>query len=296
MRKKIKLDKFNIILGIIFVVTSLEFIIPLLVVVNASLMSQEGINKFGFTILPRMINLDAYSYVLKNPERILSAYKISIVTSVISLVLYLFMASSAAYVLANKKFAFRRAFAFFLFFTMLFQGGLAPTYIWMTQYLHLKDTIWALIFPILNNVWYVFIIRTFFQQIPRSLSESATIDGASEFTIYFKIMLPLSKPVMATVGVMSLLFFWSSWMPALLYVDDKNLVPLQYLLQIMLRNIEQISRDMEMMPVSYGKLDSIPEEPVRMAMAIIAAGPMLVIFPFFQKYFVKGMTIGSIKG
>ena len=166
----------------------------------------------------------------------------------------------------------------------------------MTRYLHMKDTVWAQILPLLNKVWYIFIIRTYFQQIPDSLSESAKIDGANEFDIYFKIMLPLSKPVMATIGVMSLLFFWSSWMPALLYIDNKKLIPLQYLLQIMLRNLAQLTQDMGNMPFGYSQLERVPEEPVRMAMAIVAAGPMLVIFPFFQKYFVKGMTVGSVKG
>ncbi len=295
MKSARKIPAFDLALRVFFILFSLVFIIPLLVIINASLMTTAGINTYGFTILPRMIDFGAYAYVFKNPETILNAYEVSILTSVISLVLYLFMASAAAYTLACRKCAFRNAYAFFLFFSMLFQGGMAPTYIWFTRYLHLKDTLWALIFPLLGNVWYIFIIRTFFQQLPDSISESATIDGANEFDIFFKIVLPLSKPVMATIGVMSLLFFWSSWMPALLYVDDKRLVPLQYLLQIMLRNMQQLLQDMDKMPMGYTRTD-IPEEPVRMAMAIVAAGPMLVVFPFFQKYFVKGMTVGAVKG
>lgn len=296
MREKKKKSPFDILLMLMFIILSVQFVAPLMVIISASLMSAEGIDTYGFTILPKMLDLSAYEFILKNPGKIISGYRVSIITSAISLVAYLFMATSTAYALSNKRFHLRRAYAFFLFFSMLFQGGMAPTYIWMTKYLHLNNTMWALILPLLGNVWWIFIIRTFFQQIPESLSESATIDGATEFDIYFKIILPLSKPVIATIGVMSLLFFWSSWMPALLYVNDKDMIPLQYLLQIMLRNLQTIVEEMEFMPEAYGEMEFIPDEPVRMAMAIIAAGPMLVIFPFFQKYFVKGMTVGSVKG
>lgn len=286
----------DIIINVFLILVSLCFIIPLAVIVTTSLMSEAAINQYGFLVLPKSIDLSSYEFLLKNPERILNGYKVSIITSVISLVIYLAMLSSCAYALSKDDFRFKKAISFYMFFTMLFHGGLAPSYIMMTKYLNLKNSYLALILPLLGGVWWLFIVRTFFQQIPKEMSESAEIDGANEFYIYVKIMLPLSKPVMATVGIMSLLGFWSSWMPALLYIEDKKLFPLQYLLQIMLRNIEQILDDMSKMPVGVQNYMDIPTEPVRMAMCILAAGPMLVIFPFFQKYFIKGMTVGSVKG
>lgn len=294
--KQKKVPIADIIINIFLFLFSLCFIIPLAVIITTSLMSEEMINQYGFLIFPRKIDTSAYQYLLANPMQLLTGYKVSIITSLASLVLYLAMASSCAYALSKSDFTFRKPLAFYLFFTMLFHGGLAPTYIMMTKYLQLKNTYWALILPLLGGVWWLFVIRTFFQQLPKELSESAEIDGANEFFIYTRIMLPLSTPVLATVGIMSLLGFWSSWFPALLYIDDKKLIPLQYLMQIMLRNIEQILNDMNNMPIGSRNHLDIPTEPVRMAMCILAAGPMLVIFPFFQRYFVKGMTVGSVKG
>lgn len=291
-----KNPKYKVVIYTFLILYSLLFILPLLVIISVSLMSNEALLEYGFTILPKTIDFSSYEYIFRNPWQVLSAYKVSIITSLVSLVLYLSMASSCAYTLSRKDFAYRKILAFFLFFTMLFQGGLAPTYILMTKYLGLRNSYWALILPLLGNVWYLFIMRTFFQQLPDAIIESATIDGANEFQIYFQIILPLSKPVLATIGVMSLLFFWNSWMPALLYIEDKALYPLQYLLQVMLRNVQEILDNMDKMPAHMLNSQDIPTESVRMAMVVIAAGPMLVIFPFFQKHFVKGLTVGSVKG
>lgn len=297
--KKLKMNQnnliFNIIVKIFMFVFSLTFILPLMIIISVSLSTQENIDQYGFSVFPRAIDFSAYNFVFENPQDIITAYKVSIIVSVISLILYMLMSSTCAYALSKKDFKYRNVISFYLFFTMLFGGGLAPTYILMTKYLRLQDTYAALIIPLLGNVWHMFIIRTYFQNLPESLCESAEIDGASELQIYSKIMLPLSKPVLATVGVMSLLIFWGSWMPALLYINKKAMYPLQYLLQSMLRNVEQIILDMNNSP-DLLTMDEIPTEPVRMALCIVVAGPMLLIFPFFQKYFIKGMTVGSVKG
>jgi len=180
-----------------------------------------------------------------------------------------------------------------MFFTMLFGGGMVPSYILFTQVLGLKNTYLALILPLLGNVWFIFLMRTFFQQLPASIIESATIDGASEMRIYANIIVPLSTPAIATIGLLQLLNYWNSWFQAMLYIDDARLYPLQYLLQNMLQNMQETLRSIEKTGMPIG---NIPMETVRMAMAIIAIGPILLIFPFFQKYFVKGLTVGSVKG
>ena len=275
---------------------SSSFIIPLLAVISISLSNEVDIENYGFRLIPKNIDISAYSYIFKNPDIIVSAYKVTIITTLIGTLLYLIMASMCAYPLSRRDFKYRNTITFYLFFTMLFNGGLVPYYIMMTKYFHLRDTYAALILPLLSNVWYVLLMRTFFQQLPTSIIESATIDGASEFKIYIKMIIPLSTPVLATVGLLQLLNFWNSWYPALLYVNNDKMYPLQYLLQVMLRNIQDILDNMEKGVGDLLQANQLPTESTRMAMCILAVGPMLFIFPFFQKYFSKGLTVGSVKG
>jgi len=178
---------------------------------------------------------------------------------------------------------------------MLFSGGLVPTYILYTQYLNLDDTIWVYILPALVNPWYLFMVRTFFADIPEAIIESAYIDGANEYTIFFRFVLPLSKPVLATIALFVFLGKWNDWYTSMLYINKENLVSLQYLLQRIMKNLEAL-QNASMMGTTIVNSADIPSETTRMAMAIVVAGPVLVIFPFFQKYFVRGMTVGSVKG
>ena len=208
----------------------------------------------------------------------------------------LFMAM-LAYPLSKRDFKGKKTISFYVYFTMLFSGGLVPTYILITEYLHLDDTLWVYILPGLISPWYVFMMRTFFQDIPYEISESACIDGAGEYTIFFRMILPLSKPVLATVALFTFLAKWSDWYTAMLYINDDNLISLQYLLQRMMENITLLTTISDSGGLAMTLSDvEIPSETVRMAMAVIVAGPALLIFPFFQKYFVKGLTIGSVKG
>ncbi|MDF2921338.1 MAG: binding-protein-dependent transport system inner rane component [Paenibacillaceae bacterium] len=284
------------VIHLLLLACSILFLIPLWAVLAISVSNETDIMTMGFRLIPGRLDLTAYAYIFKNPSVILQGYKVTILMSAAGLVLYLVMASMIAYALSQREFAYRRGVTFYLFFTMLFNGGLAPLYILMTQYLHLRDTYAALIIPLLGNVWYLFIIRTSFQQIPAAIIESAKIDGATELQIYFRLILPLSKPVLATVGLLQLLGNWNSWFPALLYINKSDMYPLQYLLQTILRNMQELTRSMENKPAQIVESIQVPTESMRMAMAVIAVGPMLFIFPFFQKYFVKGLTVGSVKG
>lgn len=283
-------------LHIFFIFMSACFVVPLVAVISISISNEPMITRMGYSLLPRRVDFTAYKYILDNPMTIIGSYKVTAIVSFGGTVLYLIVASMCAYAISRPAFRFKKQISFYLFFTMLFNGGLVPTYVLMTRYLRLKDTYLALILPLLVNVWYLFILRTFFSQLPNEIFESATVDGAGEMRIFMQIALPLCKPALATVGLLMLLNFWNSWYNAMLYINDASLYPLQYLLQVMLRNIQEILKDMQNNVPAAGGMFNVPTENTRMAMCILAAGPMLLIFPFFQKYFTKGLTVGSVKG
>lgn len=286
---------FRVCLHLFFIALSALFIIPMLSVIFIAFTSESSISTQGYPFFFREINLNAFQYILDNPKTIVDAYKVTIFTSFGGTFLYLLLSTMAAYAISRPGFTLKKPLTFFFFFTMLFNGGLVPTYILMSQTLHLKNTYLALIVPLLVNVWYLIMLKTFMSEIPNEILESAKIDGAGHFTIYTRFILPLSKPALATIGLLTLLDYWNSWQPAMLYIDEKEMYPLQYMLQVMLRNIMEILKEMQN-NVSFGSIQDMPSESARMAMCILAVGPMLFIFPFFQKYFTRGLTVGAVKG
>lgn len=284
----------QIILGLIFIISCVLIIIPFLLVVSVSLSKESDIIDSGYRMLPLHFDGAAYKYLFKNPKAILNAYKVTAIFSVAATVLSVLLMCMLAYGLAKPRLKGKNGMSFFIYFTMLFNGGLVSTYILITQYLHLGDTIWVYILPGLISPWYVFMIRTFFNGLPYEICESAMIDGASEYRIFFGMVLPLSKPVIATVALFVLLGKWNDWMTSMLYIDNEDLISLQYLLQRIMNNIK-ILQENEQAQNLISSAD-IPSETIRMAMAVVVAGPALLVFPFFQKYFVKGLTVGSVKG
>jgi putative aldouronate transport system permease protein len=272
-------------------------LIPFLLVVAISLSSEADIFEYGYRLFPKQIDLTAYRYVFENPQQIAQSYKVSLFVSLFGTAVSVFVMLLAAYPLSRTRFRYRGPVMFVIFFTMLFSGGLVPSYILITQYLRLGNTIWVLIIPGLVNAWAIIIMRSFCQKIPESIFESAKIDGAREISIFFRLVIPLSKPLIATMALLGVLQRWNDWFGALLYIRDESLYPLQYLLQRIMRELQFLS-DMtrQQMTIRVENIVRIPGETMRMAMAVVAAGPMLLIFPFFQRYFVKGITIGSIKG
>ena len=286
---------FRVCLHLFFIALSALFIIPMLSVIFIAFTSESSISTQGYPFFFREINLNAFQYILDNPKTIVDAYKVTIFTSFGGTFLYLLLSTMAAYAISRPGFTLKKPLTFFFFFTMLFNGGLIPTYILMSQTLHLKNTYLALIVPLLVNVWYLIMLKTFMSEIPNEILESAKIDGAGHFTIYTRFILPLSKPALATIGLLTLLDYWNSWQPAMLYIDEKEMYPLQYMLQVMLRNIMEILKEMQN-NISIGNIQDMPSESARMAMCILAVGPMLFIFPFFQKYFTRGLTVGAVKG
>lgn len=297
--KKNKINFGTLLTNFTLIILSLSCIIPMIMLVSISLSDEALINKQGYGIFPRGWDTSAYEYLFANPESLIDAYKVTAFTSFLGTLLSLIVMSMAAYPLSRSCFKWRKGFNFYFYFTMLFGGGMVPLYILNTQYLKMGNTIWVYIFPTLVNVWYMFILRTFYKSIPEGLIESAYIDGASEFKIYWSIMLPLSKPSLATIALFTILTKWNNWHTSLLYITNPKLETLQYLLQKILQNVQFLKQNMLVMPGSaYESVveNDLPTESLRMAMAVLAAGPMVFVFPFFQKYFVRGLTVGSIKG
>ena len=270
-------------------------IIPLWAVVSISLTAESSISIDGYSLIPKVPSTLAYQYIFKNPGLIGRSYLISIVVTASGTLLALLVISLVAFPLSRPDYRYRRPLTFYVFFTMLFNGGLVPWYILISRYLDLKNTIFVLILPYLVIPWFVLLLRTFFSQIPMSLFESAKIDGAGEFRSFFTILLPLSKPALATIGLFICLHYWNDWWLPLLYIEEEALVPLQYMLARMMSNITFLTTQMTNTFISID-LSDLPNESARMAMCVLAAGPMLFIFPFFQKYFVRGLTAGSLKG
>lgn len=293
MKKKKNPGRFFI--HILLILIAVICIIPFIAVVSISLSDEVEIAKHGYSLLPRGFSLSAYEFILRNPMKILRSYLVTILVCVIGTVLSLFIMSLCAYPLSRHDFKYRNKVSFIVFFTMLFNGGLVPTFIWVSKYLNLGNTFWVLFLPVIVSPWYLLLMRTFFQTIPYEIVESATIDGATETQVYLHLILPLAKPALATVGLFTILGFWNDWFRGLLYIEDSNLVTLQYMLYRMMGNITELQNAMTagMMNID---LSTLPNESARMAMCVLAAGPMIFVFPFFQKYFVKGLTVGSVKG
>ena len=290
----------QLVINIFFILVCVTFLVPLLIVISSSLTSDASIQKYGYPILPRSIDTAAYSTLFRSPEKMINAYGVTIFISIVGSVLSTIVMGLVAYPLSRPDFAYRKGITFYIFFTMLFSGGMIPSYILTTQYLHLTNNIWVYILPSLAGAWNIIIMRTFFQSIPLSLIESAKIDGAKEMTIFVRVIIPLSKPVIATIGLFCLLGKWNEWMTTLLYIRDERLYTLQYMLQRILREVQFVKdfmQNLQIGGVQTGGLESeLPTLSMRYAMTVVAAGPMLVIFPFFQKYFTKGLTIGAVKG
>lgn len=286
----VRLKSSNLLVHSILMFFSILALIPFVMLISASFSSEEGLGKYGYGLWPQDFSLAAYQYLFNDFGQILNSYFITVVVSFVGSGLGLLIMSLLAFSLSRRDFKLRKPLAFYVFFTMLFNGGLVPWYILITQYLHLKNTIFALILPYLVVPWFVLLLRTYFAGLPTELFEAAKIDGAGEWRIFFQIVVPLSTPALATIGLFSMLQYWNDWWLSLLFIDDKSLYPLQYLLYTIQSNIDAISQNPEM---NMGVV--IPTQGVRMAMAVLAIGPIIFAFLFVQRYFVKGITLGGIK-
>lgn len=285
----------NIGANCILAIVSLLCIIPFILVLSISFTGEESLAWYGYQLIPKDFSIEAYRYIFSDPSQIIQSYMVTIASTVIGTFLSVLIMALLAYPLSRPDYKAKTAVSFYVFFTMLFSGGLIPSYILITQYLHLKDSFLVLILPGMVIPFHVILLRTFFQQLPTELFDAAKIDGCSELQVLYKIVLPLSTPVFATVALLGALIRWNDWYTCLLYINDDRLITLQYLLQRIMKNVELIKTQMTNMPPNVAAI-KLPTESVRMALAVVVSGPMLLVFPFFQKYFAKGLTVGSVKG
>ena len=266
---------------------------PFLLILSGSFTEQSSLLTDGYHLIPKVFSVEAYTFLFRVPGDILRAYAVTIFVTLVGTACSLLVTSMAAFVLANKRFRYRNQVAFFFYFTTVFGGGLVPWYIFNIKYLHFKNNIIALLLPLMVNATYLLILKSYMKNIPDEVYESAYLDGASDWTIYSKIALPLSKAGLATVGLFTALNYWNDWYDAMLFIDDAKLYPLQYYLNDVLNKSQGMAAAAAQAGIPAAQ---IPTEPVKLAMTVVATGPIILLYPFLQKYFVKGVTIGAVKG
>jgi putative aldouronate transport system permease protein len=281
---------------LIFIAAVAACVFPFLLLFSASFTDQKAIINNGYSLWPSAFSLEAYKFLLRNSASMLRSYGITVFITVFGTVAGLLVSTLLAYPLSRGDMPLRKVMSFIVFFTMLFNGGLVSTYLIYTEVFHIKNTIWALIIPgLLTNGFYILLIRTFFStSIPIPVIESAYIDGAGEFKIFYRIVLPLSLPILATVGLMLGISYWNDWFNGMIYVTDSKLFSIQNVLNRMLNDLQFLQKST--MNNASQSAANIPTDAVRMAIAVIGIIPILLAYPFFQKYFVKGLTIGAVKG
>lgn len=270
-------------------------LLPFWLVVVGSFTSEAEIYQHGYSLWPQEFSLEAYNTAFKYPEKVIRAYGITVSITVLGTFLSLLFTSMCGYALQREDFRSRGFFTMFVFFTMLFGGGLVPWYLLITNYLRLKDTYWIMILTQLVNVYFVILMKNFMRTVPKALVEAAKIDGAGEFYIFFRIVLPLAKPALASIGMFTALNYWNEWRTGMLFLQDSDLFPLQYYLYRLLNSVEFLKSSTVPMSSEISSL-SFPSESLKLAMTVIATGPIILLYPFLQKYFVKGITIGAVKG
>lgn len=293
-KKRKKGYSIDIVCFIIVTIFAMACLLPFLYIVSASLSDENVLVREGYHLIPRAISLNAYEYVLGG-KQIWDSYKVSVFTTFLGTFLSLFFSSLIAYPLSTKRLKYGPVINFYVYFTMLFSGGLVPTYILISRYLKMTNTIWVLIIPTLIIPWNMFLLRNFYASIPASLAESARIDGANDFMILMKIILPCSKPALATVGLFYALGYWNEWFKAMLYNSgNKEVWPLQYLIMQIIRKAETIS-NMAAQGINVSA-SNLPSTTMKMATALCTIGPIVLAYPFVQRYFTGGIMVGSVKG
>lgn len=285
----------NLPIAIILLIFAMLCVLPFWLVLSGSLTSEAEIMSSGFGLFPKKIDFTAYKILMTNMSRILNGYKISLIITVVGTTLTVVVVSLAAWPISQNRVKYHNALNFFVLFTMLFSGGMVPWFIVCRNMLHLTDTIWALILPYVANAWYIFLVRNYYRGIPDELVEAAKIDGAGEYRIFGQIIFPLSKPVLATIALFACLAYWNDWWLGIMLVDKVEMQPLQLLLRTITSNIQFLSTAGNANAVAVAS-SSIPSEAIKMATCIITIGPIILVYPFVQKYFVKGIMVGAVKG
>lgn len=289
--------RFRLFCTIVLTILAVIALLPILLIVIASVTDEKALLANGYTFFPSKLSTDSYYYMVRQGSMIVRSYGITILTTVVGTAAGVLFTTMLAYPMARSSFKYRNVMSFFVFFTMLFNGGVVASYIMWSRIISIRNTIWALIVPnYLVTAFNVFLVRNYYATgIPEALIESAQIDGGNEFIIFLKIMLPLSIPVIATVALFSGLAYWNDWVNGLYYITDPTLFGIQNLLIRIMNNIQFLKSSSNAALLGTQAVD-LPGTSVRMAMAVIGMLPVVIIFPFVQKYFIKGVVLGAVKG
>lgn len=293
--KKKKFSVGQLVLHIAFILLCACYLVPFILIISVSFTDEAAIIQEGYQMIPAKFSTAAYEMIFKNPTQVLNSYRTTITFTVLATFLAVLVMGIMAYPMARSNFKYGKFIAFYVLFTMLFSGGMVPSYLLITRYLNMKNTIWVYVLPGLVSAYNLIIIRTNYKSLPEELIEAAKLDGASEIFICFRIVMPLCKPVLASIAFLFFVGKWNDWMTAMLYIDEPDMYSLQYLLQKILNNMKFMKNLAQQGAVNMSQME-IPSESFRYAMAIVSAGPVLVVFPLFQKYFAKGMLLGGVKG
>jgi ABC-type glycerol-3-phosphate transport system permease component len=295
---KIKLDKSDrIVRGFAYIFISLfalMCLVPFVLMISTSFSTESEITKTGFALIPKGFTFTAYELLLKNSKQLFGAYIVTIVMTICGTFIGLFIISMTGYALQRKDFPFRNGISFYIYFTTLFQGGLVPYYILVTKYMGLKDNYLAVFLPLLMTPWLIILMKNFIKSIPYEITESGKIDGAGDITIFVKLILPMLKPALATIGLFLALNYWNEWYQSMLFLSAKvEFRPLQYHLYKIINEVVSLRNSVA---ATVTQVTSLPLETLKMATAVVATGPIIFLYPFVQKYFISGITVGAVKG
>lgn len=295
---KVKLDRSEIVLKTVsYIVVTLFTVfclLPFILIVSASLSSESEIMKTGFGLWPKGFSTAAYELIFASPRQIVGSYVVTILMTVFGTAIGLFVIAMTGYALQRRDFPWRNQIAFFIYFTTLFSAGLAPTFIWITRYLGLRGTYWAVFLQLLISPWLIILMKNFCRSIPYEVIESGKMDGAGDFNIFIRLVLPMLKPALATIGLFLALGYWNEWYLSSLYLGSTvEFKPLQYHLYNVINTAAALKNSVAGANVP---IRDLPSNTLKMASAVVATGPIIMLYPFVQRYFVTGITIGAVKG
>ncbi len=298
MREK-KRSAYQIIANTVMILVTISVILPFLLLFMSSITSEDVLLSYGYSLFPKQFSVESYAYILQSGEKILRAYGMTMLVTVVGTTVGLLTAALFAYPLSLSNLPFKKVFNFFVFFTMLFNGGLIPSYIMWTNLFHIKDTVWGLLAPnLLMNAMNVLMIRTYFaNSIPSTLFEAAQIDGAGQFQVFHKVVIPLGKPILVTMGTFTGLAYWNDWTNGLYYISKRtDYYTIQNLLNKMVSDLQFLTSNSNLSAQAAQEIAKVPSTGIQMAIAFIAILPILILFPFLQKYYSKGIMLGAVKG
>ena len=273
---------------------ALVCMLPFVMIVSASFSTESIIRKEGFGLFPKGFTISAFEWVFRYPEMILGSYTVTVIMTLVGTIIGLFIIAMTGYALQRKDFQFRNAISFFIYFTTLFSAGMAPTFIWISRYLNLRGSYLAVFLQLLMTPWLIILMKNFAKSVPFEITESGKIDGAGDFKIFISLVLPMLKPALATVGLFLALGYWNEWYQSSLYLGSAvKYKPLQYYLYGIINEANSLRSSVAGANVTVSQL---PTNTLKMATAVVATGPIIFLYPFIQKYFISGITVGAVKG